>query len=128
MELAEVLQTTPWLLTACVLIVSLLVGSFLNVVIHRLPKIIAVQSEASAPLAKAFRENLASVPAIEKKDTLAEGIAIAEPVPVVSTVFEDMSAPVEAQEFAPLVHKQADNVTETLDGWLENIRRIKACR
>ncbi len=48
--------------------------------IQRLPKIVAVQAENSAPLAKAFRESLDSVPAIEKKDTLAEGIAIAEPV------------------------------------------------
>jgi leader peptidase (prepilin peptidase)/N-methyltransferase len=37
MELAAALQSTPWLLTACVFILSLLVGSFLNVVIHRLP-------------------------------------------------------------------------------------------
>jgi leader peptidase (prepilin peptidase)/N-methyltransferase len=37
MELAVALQSTPWLLTACVFILSLLVGSFLNVVIHRLP-------------------------------------------------------------------------------------------
>jgi len=37
MDLAEALQATPWLLTACVFILSLLVGSFLNVVIHRLP-------------------------------------------------------------------------------------------
>ena len=37
MALAETLQSTPWLLTACVFVLSLLVGSFLNVVIHRLP-------------------------------------------------------------------------------------------
>jgi len=36
-ELAEILESTPWLLVACVFILSLLVGSFLNVVIHRLP-------------------------------------------------------------------------------------------
>jgi threonine synthase len=47
---------------------------------HQMPKIVAVQSENSAPLAKAFLENLDYVPAIDKKDTLAEGIAIAEPV------------------------------------------------
>jgi threonine synthase len=47
---------------------------------HKMPKIVAVQSENSAPLAKAFRENLDYVPAIQKKETLAEGIAIAEPV------------------------------------------------
>jgi threonine synthase len=47
---------------------------------QKMPKIVAVQSENSAPLAKAFREDLDYVPAIDKKDTLAEGIAIAEPV------------------------------------------------
>ena len=47
---------------------------------NKMPKLVAVQSENSAPLARAFRENLDYVPAIEKKDTLAEGIAIAEPV------------------------------------------------
>ena len=29
MELAEILQSTPWLLSACVFVLSLLVGSFL---------------------------------------------------------------------------------------------------
>ena len=36
-DLVEALQSAPWLFTACVFILSLLVGSFLNVVIHRLP-------------------------------------------------------------------------------------------
>jgi leader peptidase (prepilin peptidase)/N-methyltransferase len=36
-ELAEILASTPWLLAGCVFVVSLLVGSFLNVVIPRLP-------------------------------------------------------------------------------------------
>jgi leader peptidase (prepilin peptidase)/N-methyltransferase len=36
----QLLQTTPWLfITACVLL-GLTVGSFLNVVIHRLPKML----------------------------------------------------------------------------------------
>jgi threonine synthase len=48
--------------------------------IRKLPRIVAVQSENSDPLARAFREKLVNIPAIEKKDTLAEGIAIAEPV------------------------------------------------
>jgi tetratricopeptide (TPR) repeat protein len=55
-------------------------------------------------------------------------ITIAEPEPVTPAVFEGMSTPVEAQDFSPLVHNQADNVTGTLENWLENIRRIKACR
>jgi threonine synthase len=48
--------------------------------IEHLPRIIAVQSENSAPLAKAFFEGLDMIPAIDKQETLAEGIAIAEPV------------------------------------------------
>lgn len=44
------------------------------------PRIIAVQSENCAPLYRAFWENLAEVPVIEKKETLAEGIAVACPV------------------------------------------------
>ncbi len=45
-----------------------------------IPKIIAIQSENCAPLFKAFQENLPVIPTINKLDTLAEGIAIAEPV------------------------------------------------
>ncbi len=37
MELFEILADTPWLLTGSVFVLSLLVGSFLNVVIYRLP-------------------------------------------------------------------------------------------
>lgn len=44
------------------------------------PKIIAVQSENCAPLVKAFQQNLSTIPLVHKKATLAEGIAIAEPV------------------------------------------------
>jgi len=47
--------------------------------IQSVPKIVAVQAERSAPLAKAFHEKLDYIPAIDKKYTLAEGIAIAEP-------------------------------------------------
>jgi threonine synthase len=47
--------------------------------IQRVPKIIAVQAENAAPLAQAFHEKLDFVPSIKKQDTLAEGIAIAEP-------------------------------------------------
>jgi threonine synthase len=45
-----------------------------------MPKMIAVQSEAVAPLARAFWENRVPVPPASRRDTLAEGIAIAEPV------------------------------------------------
>ncbi|MCC6148354.1 MAG: threonine synthase [Anaerolineaceae bacterium] len=47
---------------------------------EKIPKIIAVQAANCAPLAAAFEQELACVPAIEKEDTLAEGIAIAEPL------------------------------------------------
>jgi len=45
-----------------------------------LPRIIGVQAENCAPLYQTYRENLAEVPTIETKDTIAEGIAIARPV------------------------------------------------
>lgn len=48
--------------------------------IPRLPRIVAVQAENTAPLARAFHEGLDYIPAVDKKHTLAEGIAIAEPV------------------------------------------------
>lgn len=48
--------------------------------IDKEPRIIAVQAEACAPLAQAAREGFPVIPLIQKKDTLAEGIAIANPV------------------------------------------------
>ncbi len=48
--------------------------------INKIPKIIAVQSANCAALAKMFDENLDEIPKISKQTTLAEGIAIAEPV------------------------------------------------
>jgi threonine synthase len=49
-------------------------------VIDRLPKMVGVQAEACAPLHRAWQDGLAANPAIEKGVTLAEGIAIADPV------------------------------------------------
>jgi threonine synthase len=49
-------------------------------VTHSMPKLVGVQSEACAPLWLAYREGMHTLPSIEKRDTLAEGIAIAEPV------------------------------------------------
>jgi hypothetical protein len=60
--------------------------------------------------------------------SVATAIAIKEPEPCAAHAFESMSAPVEAQDFAPLAHQVPDNVVGTLESWLENIRRIKACR
>jgi len=66
---------------------SLLLGSYIGFsellnaeIINKIPKIIAVQSENCAPLYKAFKEGLKEIPAMNKKDTIAEGIAIAKPI------------------------------------------------
>ncbi|MFB0509413.1 MAG: threonine synthase [bacterium] len=66
---------------------TLLLGAYIGFnelrhaeIIAKIPKIIAVQSENCAPLYRAFRENLTEIPAINKKETLAEGIAIADPI------------------------------------------------
>jgi threonine synthase len=66
---------------------TLLLGTYIGFnelrhagIISKTPKIIAVQSENCAPLYQAFRENLTEIPKITKKQTLAEGIAIAEPI------------------------------------------------
>jgi len=55
-------------------------------IIERIPRLVAVQSENCAPLARCWAQNLPDVPAIQKKDTLAEGIAIAEPIRGVQVV------------------------------------------
>jgi leader peptidase (prepilin peptidase)/N-methyltransferase len=44
----DVLASTHWLLTGCVFLLSLLVGSFLNVVIHRLPVMLDRQWRSQA--------------------------------------------------------------------------------
>ncbi len=49
-------------------------------VIERIPKIVAIQAGACAPLERAFAARLERPARIDKRDTLAEGIAIAEPV------------------------------------------------
>ena len=66
---------------------TLLLGAYIGFnelrhagIIAKIPKIIAVQSENCAPLYQAFQENLTEIPMIKKKETLAEGIAIAEPI------------------------------------------------
>ncbi len=66
---------------------SLLLGVYIGFndllnasIIDRTPKIIAIQSVNCAPLYKAFKEDLKEIPKISKKDTIAEGIAIAEPI------------------------------------------------
>ncbi len=56
-------------------------GELLNAgMIRETPRIIGVQSTLCAPLAKAFQEGSKKIPSIHPQETLAEGIAIAEPV------------------------------------------------
>ena len=66
---------------------TLLLGTYIGFnellsseIIDRIPKIIAVQAANCAPLYKAFKEKLKKVHAISTKETIAEGIAIANPV------------------------------------------------
>ncbi len=66
---------------------TLLLGAYIGFqelrqarVTSKIPKIIGVQSANCSPLVQALTENSLEIPRIDKKDTLAEGIAIAEPV------------------------------------------------
>ena len=66
---------------------TLLLGAYIGFqelfnagIVSQIPKIIGVQAASCAPIYKAFKENLEEIPEINKKDTLAEGIAIAEPI------------------------------------------------
>jgi threonine synthase len=49
-------------------------------IVDRIPKMVAVQAENCAPLYAAFKQKSDRIPKIEKQDTIAEGISIAEPV------------------------------------------------
>lgn len=60
---------------------------------------------------------------------LSESISgTVEPEFFATEAYEDVSIPFESKPFAPLSCKAADNIADTLGVWLENIRRIKACR
>jgi len=66
---------------------TLLLGAYIGFrelldagVVGRIPRIIAVQAEGCAPLYKAFKEGLDETPKITAQHTLAEGIAIADPI------------------------------------------------
>ncbi len=66
---------------------TLLLGAYLGFkelkeegMVKRIPKIVGVQSAACAPLYQAFKRGWRENFPIEKKETLAEGIAIANPV------------------------------------------------
>lgn len=66
---------------------TLLIGAFLGfqdllsrTLISKLPRMIAVQSEQCAPLYRMWADRLEDLPRIEPGKTVAEGIAIAEPI------------------------------------------------
>ncbi len=66
---------------------SLLVGVYLGFkdlaaagITSRVPKILAVQAAACAPVERAWTAGLNTVPAVEKRPTAAEGISVARPV------------------------------------------------
>lgn len=48
--------------------------------VQRMPKILAVQAAACAPVEKAWLAGLKNVPLVEKRVTAAEGISVAQPV------------------------------------------------
>jgi threonine synthase len=48
--------------------------------VKKIPRLVGIQSAACAPLFQGFAEGLGEAPAILKGETMAEGIAIAEPV------------------------------------------------
>lgn len=66
---------------------SLILGLYLGFrdllaagMIARLPRLAAVQAENCAPVYHAWKQGLTEVPAVEKRETAAEGISIAQPV------------------------------------------------
>jgi len=48
--------------------------------VRRIPRLVGVQSASCAPLYQAFKKGWRETRPIEKKETMAEGIAIAEPI------------------------------------------------
>lgn len=90
------------------------------------PEAVAEEAAFEEPTAPALEEESPQEFAFEAP---AEETASAEPElinPVAS--FDAAPTPLVTGDLAPFAHREADNVVETLDGWLENIRRIKACR
>jgi threonine synthase len=66
---------------------TLLIGSYIGFrelmeagLVERIPRHIAVQAASCAPLLAMYRGGLDAVPAVESRETLAEGVAIAAPV------------------------------------------------
>lgn len=92
---------------------TLVIGSYIgfrelleNGLIDKVPRIIAVQAENCAPLLAMFREGLDAVPAIETRETIAEGVAIA--------------APVRGKEIVDIVRETGGKVLAVSDEEVEN--------
>src|SRR3990172_7394069 len=92
---------------------TLLIGSFLgfrelkeNGLADKIPRHIAVQAENCAPLLAMFRNNLDTVPRIETRETIAEGVAIA--------------APVRGKEIVEIVRETGGEVVAVSDAEVEN--------
>jgi len=82
MTVFDVLASTPWLLTGCVFLLSLLVGSFLNVVIHRLPVMLDRQWRSQAE--EMLAEDTAAI--------AAPGLVVHKPQPVPYNLLTPRSA------------------------------------
>ena len=85
-------------------------------------------TEPELPVTEAFESVSAPFEPQLFEPVTEESVEIVEPELSVPEAYLDVPTPLEAKAFEPLARKSADNVLETLDGWLENIRRIKACR
>jgi threonine synthase len=66
---------------------SLLLGVYIGFnellnagLINKIPRLIGIQAENCSPLVKSFKENATEIPGIQKKKTIAEGIAVATPI------------------------------------------------
>lgn len=87
----EVIEQLGWKVPETVILPvgngTLFLGAYLGFselltagVINRLPKLIGVQASNCAPIHEAFSDDLDEMPRIDKKETIAEGITIAEPI------------------------------------------------
>lgn len=66
---------------------TLLLGAYIGFqelynasIIEKMPRMVAVQSEYCNPLSQMFEKQLAQAPPLESQETLAEGIAIVDPI------------------------------------------------
>ncbi len=96
---------------------TLIIGAYLGYMdllkaklIEKMPKIIAVQTEACNPIEIAFKANKKNISPIEKKNSIAEGISIANPI--------------RASEILDCVYKSngtviSVNEDEILNSWIE---------